>query len=142
MDLPIWMRILLAIALVAFIAWRVANRWRAASDYSDSMAAEQQAFRALHAQLLQHPGLQRVCQLLAPRGINLSLNGARPGAFHLGLLTLWTDRGNTLQANDPGVRGINAYLQGPKKIVATLVFATGEVHVRDVVMGEWPSDAF
>lgn len=136
------MRILLGIALVAFIAWNVARRWRAASDYSDSMAVEQQAFRALHAQLLQHPGFQRVRQARTPRGINVSLSGAQRGAFHLGLLTLWTDRGNTLQANDPAVRGINAYLQGPKKIVATLVFATGEVHVRDVVFGEWPSDAF
>ncbi|MBK6518557.1 MAG: hypothetical protein IPG04_31585 [Polyangiaceae bacterium] len=141
-HLPIWLRVLLGVALVAFIAWRVHSRWRAASEYSEGMAAEERALRGVHAQLLEHPAWHRLWQALAARGIHVSSQMPQPGAFQFGLLALSNDRGErALRLDDPSSRYLQAYLQGPKKIVASLVMATGEVHVRDAGFGEWPSEA-
>lgn len=140
MNLPLWFKIILGIALVAFIAWRVSNQWRAAGAYSDAMFAEQKAYQDLHARLLHHASWQRLLHGLAARGIHVAMQ-PQPGAYQLGLLTLWTDMGNTLEPNDPAIRGMNAYLSGPKKIVASIILASGEVHVRDCSFGEWPSAA-
>ncbi|NUP05404.1 MAG: hypothetical protein HOW73_05015 [Polyangiaceae bacterium] len=138
MNLPIWMRIVAGVALVLFIVWRVRDRWQAASEASEAMGLEQQAMRAMHTQLLQHPAWHRLWQLLAARGYLVSVTGPQAGAFHFGLLTLGTYSGHAVDMNDPGIIAMNAYLQGPKKIVASLVFATGQVQIRDVAFGEWP----
>ncbi len=142
MNLPIWARVLLGVAVLAYIAWEVHRRWRAAGAASDAMFAEKEGLRAVHKQLLQHPGWQRLWRALAARGYQVSTQGPQPGAFHLGLLMLGTDGGYGYRLDDPTIRALHAYLQGPKKIVASLVFATGEVHVRDVGFAEWPAAAF
>ncbi|MFO0548143.1 MAG: hypothetical protein U0271_07130 [Polyangiaceae bacterium] len=106
------------------------------------MAREQQARRALHAQLLNHPAWHHLRQALAARGIHVVPQVAQDGTFHFGLLTLTTEKGPALRLDDPGVRWLTAYLKGPRKIVATVVLATGAVEVREAVFGEWPTDAF
>lgn len=142
MTYPMWLRILVGVALLGVLVWKVHQRWRAAGEASAATFAERDAFRTMHAQLLQHPGWQRLWHALAARGIVLSAQAAHQGAFHLGLLALWTDKGDTFEPNDPAIRGIRAYLEGPKKIVASLILATGEVHVRDTGFLEWPFAAF
>lgn len=141
-QLPLWLRVVIGVLGLALIAWRIHSRWRAASDYSEAMAEEEQVLRVVHTQLLAHPAWHTLWQALGTRGVHVSPEGPRPGAFHFGLLTLWTQTGYAMRADDPAAWVMNAYLQGPKRIVASLVLATGEVQVRDVAFGEWPSQAF
>lgn len=141
MGLPIAVRVLLGVAGAGLIAWRLWSRWQAAGAYVNAQAEQTRAMRALHHQLLGHPSWQRLWQALAARGYRIAVHGPEPGAFTFGLLTLWTDRGYAFDLRDPTIRYLNAYLRGPKEIVATLVLATGEVQVRDAGFGEFPSEA-
>jgi hypothetical protein len=141
-QLPLSLRVVIGILGLALVAWRIHSRWRAASEHSDAMALETQTLRAIHAQLLAHPAWHRLGQALAARGVQVSPEGPRPGAFHFGLLTLWTQTGYAMRVDAPAAWIMNAYLQGPKRIVASLVLATGEVQVREATFGEWPTQAF
>jgi hypothetical protein len=137
-----WARVVLGIGLVAFIAWRWSQNWKAAGEATDAMYQEQQAMRALHMQLLGHPHWHRLWQALAARGYSVSVQGPQPGMFSFGLLSLYGPTGYVFRIDDPSATYLNAYLTGPKKIVASLILATGEVQVRDVGFGEWPTQAF
>lgn len=140
--LPLWARVALGAALVGFIGWRVLQQWRAAGQQSDAIFARQAAMRAVHAHLLDDPAWQRIWHALVAQGYPVAVNGGQPGAYSFGLITQWGGTDSAQSVVAPGASHMNVYLRGPKKIVACLTYATGEVQIRECAFGEWPAEAF
>jgi hypothetical protein len=139
MHLSHVLRIVIGLVILAVV---IGIRWSRASAYSDARAREHEQRRRDHQALLQHPAWHSLASALASQGIVVASGAPGPGAYGFGILMLYTPMGPAASVVDPAAVCLNAYLKGPKKIIATIDLRTGQPFVRDVFFGEWPAEAF
>jgi hypothetical protein len=125
------------ILLIAYFGYR----WKQASDYSEAMSRELELTRAWHLALMNHPAWAHLHGFLVSRGVHVVAGRPEPGQYQLKLLSLCDALAQKMAPDDPRAAWLNAYCEGPKKIVASLMLQSGQASVRDASWGDWPGDA-
>lgn len=133
------MRVIIGVAAVLFIVWRLAERWKGASDYSDAMAAELREQTEDFQTLRGHPGLATVWQYTSSR-YGVTFDQPPPGYYQIKFLSLYNEKGLRVRPYDPSGRYLNVYLkrdQAPKYIALAVDMATGVVTEQQVSWFSW-----
>jgi hypothetical protein len=124
-----------------FVVLIVARRWKQASDASEEMARELAMTAEWHKQAMAHPAWWRLRELIQAQGIHTVLGAAPAGHFKVALLTLRDATGQAKSPHDPSGVYLTAYLDGPKKMVASIHLPTGQLSLRQCGFSEWPHEA-
>ena len=125
------------IGIAAYYAWR----WKQVSDHVDGEARKAEIGRQWSFELRSHPAWHALWHRIAAQGIHARFEGAPTGAFRVFALQLTDTVGQPVGPRDPSARTLHAFLDGPKRVIASLDLPTGQVHVRDFTWMEiWPSE--
>jgi hypothetical protein len=130
--------IILGSGFLLFIFWW---KWQRASAVSAQMARDHDQIQLWHQQLFSHPAWSHLWRSLGSQGIVAVPGQAAPGQFAVRLLTMGNAMGQRTGPTDPSATWLNAYLDGPKRVVASVELQTGRVVVRDCGFFEWPNEA-
>ncbi len=134
------LRIVEIVVGVAVVAIVFAYRWRQASATSDARARELAAARSWCHELRSHPAIGELHRFLSTQGIGAGFGPAGPGQFEIVFLDAVDAVGQRVAPSDPRVAFFRAWLEGPRRLLASLAMPARTPHVREVVAFEWPAE--